>query len=1599
MRADWILKIWTKEDRSMKKFYLFFGASDARNLFVLTTLVCLLFAACAKNEVAQEDSIANAAQAGAAETQDDPAGDDQGNSNQGDPADPESPSQHGSDYISPDQFNLIPVSFNACADEDNASQGPAQAGAFTTKALFSMEDAASREELLDEDAEGAESAFGVKTTLSTDNKISWVQGDELKVYYYNGEENYTTATIKHDGATSTFDALINPADKYYYAFYPNNDAEHCPVTTSVTYEGDATYEYGAMTITIPSTQNGAFENCHLAVGKATAEDKQFTFSNVGSYMKLKVANTTATALTIQATNTSDKIVGTFTVPFAEDGLGIDEENIEVTSGSSSVTVDLPTPREPNMVVYVALLPGVDFTDGFRIRYEYGDSKVHPGFAYVKRNNGARTNRQVDRKKILNFATASVPTLDDRIREKYFVKEGDGSYDDVDVTGAGSSWDKPLSAAGLTDLLSQPVDGSYNQIDDDDYDRAWMLDGATIHVAEGEYELGYTAGKDALKMEYTYYDRQVKVNFLGAYPASSCTGTNLPVRDTTHATILKPTAGNGIFVLGNQTDVSFDGFTFQDVDVDLSQSALHVAAGATGDATVNVTHCVFKDNQNTVNYTGAACTFNKSTVLVEHCLFTGNIARNAAGLNVNSTSAVVTVRNCLFDDNSTYNTSGAMQTEDGELTVEYCTFNNNQVAETDTTYVGFGGAFHANGTNSATSVTTFNHCKFTNNGSKLGGALSLQTATVTCNDCVFSGNLAWKNKGQTATKKGLTEKNAGGVALLDAAGSKLTFNNCTLTGNSAPYACAGAIAVTATNAELTLNAGTTVSGNYSWLNGGAIYCQGKMTVSGTSSTPVTFTHNYTTATSQGSGNGGAMHLDSSSQSTLEYAAFSGNVAGGGAESLFSNGGGIYLFAPASFSAEHCTFTGHLARNGGGFCAFATSGSHSYTLTDCQFTANYLDNTNAYFSGSGATIGSCNFHGGAACVQGVGVTFVRCVFTDNKAYNGAGALHINDSNSSVTCTDCSFTQNQVSGATGDAGAVFVEYGNFTASGTTFTENVATLSGGGIFFNPAIDVTLTNCGFDGNSAGTQGDAIAMNGAALTLTGNSQDNNYIKNHTATHAIHAPNVTAFSFDHFNFKDNTSDRNGSLLNLDNTLNRTFTISDSNLEGNSAPNGGVIYADLKQVTDITAGKGDCTIESTTIKNNTATDADSKGGAIYWNCASWKDDMGSPCLRIGENSTLQGNRAGDAGSAVYLNVGRVCAGDCTVSGNTFLNLTKDSDSYGGTFFVNSKYSKLDIENCIITGNNATGKGGVVNCNGGRVFMTGCTCNNNTARSRGGALFQTGEGFLLARECSFYGNYVASGWGDFMHVNNTNCHSMFLNCTIYDGGTSRKYTTLNGSPNLLMVNCTVIGNNSNPVIRVENGKSGLLLNNIIINEGTGYAVLNNAGGYNWSAKGDYNILGTYSNNEQEIDNFPGTNDQTGKTISNMGSSWHWDDDNNGYFIWDGTVGGTRVSGWPLIDNSGRTDAISTGLDSGFNFNFGTEASPITDGKDFSVYYQNLGNWLLTDWGQYEYYFDQRGEGVADRRLVNTPGAYVEVLVAPNVGGGGSYSDSDINTNEHEY
>ena len=636
--------------------------------------------------------------------------------------------------------------------------------------------------------------------------------------------------------------------------------------------------------------------------------------------------------------------------------------------------------------------------------------------------------------------------------------------------SGADWDNALGIDEFRAVLATPAS------------RAAEFDGVVFQIAQGDYYLaGEAAG--AAELDFAGFATEVAVDFLGGYPAG-LTGTTLTGRDTTQ--FITAFTGNddaGIISIGNQVNAKFEGITFKNASFSANGGALKAKA-SDGTASVYVVSCRFIGNNNTDAYTGAGLFIDANVkAIVDECYFAGNHARNGAAIQIGADSDVM-ISDCLFLKNNTYNTSGAVQNGGSKSAIiDGCSFIQNTAGSWG------GGAFHANGS----SETEFSDCIFDGNSSPKAGAVSIETASVTFNDCSFLDNVATNGDQARAgngeltneeDKKGtaLDDNVAGGAILLRNANSACTLNSCEFIENSAPNGCGGAIATLNKDATLDINGGTTFTGNTAFFHGGAIFTKG-FSVNGTSTDKVVFSGNKTLATGNQHANGGTIWLAASSTVSLNYAVFNGGEAGQaeGSTVNYSNGGAISMKGVTSFLANNCEFTACIGRNGG--CLNLELGSASVCkFTDCNF------HDNDCTSGT-----SGNFHGAAARVSYGTAVFERCSFTNNVAYNGSGVFHINNNKAArVECTDCTFTGN--SAPNGNGGVATVEYGSFKGVRCAFSNNRVNVSGGsgtrygGVFRCDDKDVNtldLEDCTFTGNYA-NQGAVINVNAKNLTRINN---------------------------------------------------------------------------------------------------------------------------------------------------------------------------------------------------------------------------------------------------------------------------------------------------------------------------------------------------------------------------------------------------------------------------------------------------------------------------------------------------------------------------------
>lgn len=204
-----------------------------------------------------------------------------------------------------------------------------------------------------------------------------------------------------------------------------------------------------------------------------------------------------------------------------------------------------------------------------------------------------------------------------------------------------------------------------------------------------------------------------------------------------------------------------------------------------------------------------------------------------------------------------------------------------------------------------------------------------------------------------------------------------------------------------------------------------------------------------------------------QMVITNCIFSGNHI---MEYAYGNGGAIHGF-PRGGVISNCTFTGNSVRgNGrGGGALYGISG----TISNCTFTGNHADD---YMGEGGAiagvgstgTVTDCMFNNNTAYSGGGAISWVNglisnCTFEDNTAGMGGGASDI-----SGTIEHCRFLNNtaQVGGAIAKASGTIFH--------SSFIDNSASpFVGGGIQISDASPI-IQECLFENNTAGQGGGGI---------------------------------------------------------------------------------------------------------------------------------------------------------------------------------------------------------------------------------------------------------------------------------------------------------------------------------------------------------------------------------------------------------------------------------------------------------------------------------------------------------------------------------------------
>ncbi len=320
-------------------------------------------------------------------------------------------------------------------------------------------------------------------------------------------------------------------------------------------------------------------------------------------------------------------------------------------------------------------------------------------------------------------------------------------------------------------------------------------------------------------------------------------------------------------------------------------------------------------------------------------------------------------------------------------------------------------------------------------------------------------------------------------------------------------------------------------------------------------------------------------------------------------------------------------------------------------------------------AGNSAPDCNGLGGGICNYG-SLAVTNSTFTGNAADQGQGGGICNGG--TLTVTNSIFSNDTANQGGGICNSGYISQttsgtGMITAKviGSTFTNNSATISGGGIIDGGGA-MTVSNDIFIKNSSSFGGGIFADGGSILTVTDSTFTNNFA-NDSITYLGDGggiANCGTATVINSTFTDNmATNEGGAIFGMG-----ELTVNNSTFTNNSATFGGGLYSYF----------GSATVTDGCFSSNLATD----GGGIY----------NYDTLTV-TNSTFANDSASDMGGGIYncayapdttsYNAVLVLT-DCTISGNTSQN--------AGGGVVNASTltatSTLTLDNTIVAGNLSTG-----------------------------------------------------------------------------------------------------------------------------------------------------------------------------------------------------------------------------------------------------------------------------------------------------------------------
>jgi hypothetical protein len=506
-------------------------------------------------------------------------------------------------------------------------------------------------------------------------------------------------------------------------------------------------------------------------------------------------------------------------------------------------------------------------------------------------------------------------------------------------------------------------------------------------------------------------------------------------------------------------------------------------------------------------------------------------------------------------------------------------------------------------------------------------------------------------------------------------------------------------------------------------------------------------------------------------TISNCVLANNAASDTASGEYGDGGAIWN--EGTLTAENCTITSNVAVAGqneplpftpvehGDGGAIGSAGG-TLTIDNCTVSSNSASAFFHFFGGGG--------NGGGVFNEGGTLTLSNSTFADNNADPFGGGIYSGppiltpDNGPPLTVDHCTFAGNTA----GNGGGIYSISVTLTVSQSTFSDNVASFSGGGISefgggtVLACIFISNSVKGVDGFGGGAiSGSSESFGGGDLaisycTFTSNSVNAGYGAGGGAVGG-------ASLLSNCTFTNNSAPSGGAITGSQTVSNCTFT-------ENSASTGAAIAgADTVTNCTFTGNQGGAIFDAATVSDCTFADNSMfalggyAGGAAIYNLSQALTV--SDCTFTDNSVNFFGNQSAatyyEGGGAIFCAQGTATITDCTFSGNSATSLDGYLKDFCGGGVIFAAFETLAVSDCTFSGN-STGGSGLELSGGGAIgtfsttaTVTDCTFSGNTASAADG-FFDGGGGIynrlgtLTVNNSSFSENSASSvdGGGGAIH-----------------------------------------------------------------------------------------------------------------------------------------------------------------------------------------------------------------------------------------------------------